>query len=82
MDGGIVMATDALADLAMNEAMDAQIDAAKQAGHVEIVEAPQDADLETFCAGLGLVVPPVKSPSTLATKTREDGAPMTQEPIE
>ena len=57
MDGGIVMATDALANLAMNEAMDAQIDAAKQAGHVEMVEAPQDADLETFCAGLGLVVP-------------------------
>lgn len=82
MDGGIVMATDALANLAMNETMDAQIDAAKQAGHVETVEKAQDADIETFCAGLGLIVPPVKSPSTLATKSRKDSVPMTQEPIE
>lgn len=82
MDGGMVIATDALADLAMNEAMDAQLDAAKQAGHVEMVEVSQDADLDTFCAGLGLIVPPVVPPSTLATKIREDGAPTTQEPIE
>lgn len=82
MDGGMVIATDALADIAIEEAMDAQLDAAKQAGHVEMVEAPQDADLETFCAGLGLIVPPVVPPSSMATVTRKDGAAMVQEPIE
>lgn len=82
MDGTTLAVMDAAMDIAMQAELDAAVDTVNQAAHVEVMDHDVDAVVEAFCGAQGLVVPAMMAHSALDTKTRDDGAPMTQEPIE